>query len=65
MSRESSVQMGDADMSHESNWQNDHINKMGTRKNPVHFGRVITKTIGTRLSDNESSNDSQAKLLLK
>lgn len=52
-------------MSQESQvaWKNDHINKMGTRKNPVHFGRNLTNTIGTRQSDEEASFDSAAGLL--
>ena len=39
--------------------------KMGTRKNPINFGRNITNTIGTRFSDDEGSNDSKVGLLLK
>ena len=52
-------------MSNDVSWANDHINKMGTRKNPIHFGKNLTNTIGTRYSENDSSNDSNAKLLVK
>jgi len=50
-------------MSNDMKWINDHIDKMGTRKNPVHFGRVITNVIGTKYSNDENSYDSNGKLL--
>ena len=55
----------DYDMSENKSEKQLDSAKMGTRKNPVSFGRNITNTISTRFDDNEGSNDSKVGLLFQ
>ena len=55
----------DYDMSENKSEKQLDSAKMGTRKNPVSFGRNITNTISTRYNEDDGSNDSKVGLLLK